>query len=95
METGNAASDLSELSRKALRVYETQLRARLEAEHRGEAVAIHVDTGDFALGRTHSQALKALLQRHARDGRVVTLTIGPPTESDLRLAARIDASPKA
>lgn len=94
MGTNGADSDLSPISRQALRIYEQRLKRQLEAEHMGEAVAIHVDTGDYALGRTHSQALKALLARHARDGRIATLRIGPPTDSDIRLAARISASRK-
>jgi len=59
-----------------------------------KAVAIHVDTGDYAVGENHSDAARALLARHEPDGRIVTLTIGPPTDADLRLAARMTAGRK-
>jgi hypothetical protein len=57
-------------------------------------VAIHVDSGDYAVAATHSQAARALLARHPADGRTVTLTIGPPTDIDLRLTARMLAGRK-
>jgi hypothetical protein len=57
-------------------------------------VAVHVDTGDYAVAESHSAAARALLARHEPDGRIVTLTIGPPTDADLRLAARMTAGRK-
>ena len=94
METAIGSNMLSPLGRKGLEIYQTRLQADLEPGHNGEAVAIHVDTGDYAVADTHSHAARALLSRHERDGRIVTFTIGPPTDSDLRLAARIVAGRK-
>jgi len=85
---------LSELARAARALYENNLRALLEPEYLGQAVAVHVDTADYAVAPTHREAARALLARHAPDGRIVTLTIGPPTDADLRLAARMVASHK-
>jgi hypothetical protein len=82
-------TELTELDKKALSTYEDRLKALLDPAHTGEAVAIHVDSGDYALGRSHTKALHALLARHEADGRVVTLTIGPPTDSDRQLLARL------
>src|SRR5687768_4771709 len=85
---------LSELADRAQSIYETRLKADLEAQHIGDAVAIHVDTGDYATGKTHSKAARLLLTRHPKDGRIVTLRIGPPNESDLQIASRIAADQK-
>ena len=85
---------LSELAESARTFYENRLKGMLEAEHPGQAVAAHPDTGDYAVAPTHRQAASSLLGRHPRDGRIVTLTIGPPTAADLRLAARVDAARK-
>jgi hypothetical protein len=85
---------LSPLAQKGCELYESRLRALLEPGHSGKAVAIHVATGDYEVARTHSQAARALLERHPPDGGIVTLTIGPPTEADLRLATRVVAGQK-
>jgi len=85
---------LSVLAQDALSLYETQLKTALEPRHSGQAVAVHVDSADYEVAPTHREAVRALLARHAPDGRIVTLTIGPPTDGDLRLAARMVTSPK-
>lgn len=82
---------LSPLAKQALVLYETNLKVALEQQYLGQAVAIHPDTGDYAVGPTHSKAAAVLLARHEPDGRIVTLTIGPPTDADLRLASRATA----
>jgi hypothetical protein len=91
MQTKTQASGLSPLAEQALVIYEKKLKAMLEPAHHGQAVAIQVDTEDYAVGKSHSEAAHALLTRHQPDGRIVTLTIGPPTDADLRLAMRIPA----
>lgn len=93
MSTSDGAT-LSPLAQEARALYESRLRALLEPDHAGQAVAIHVDTGDFAVDATHSEAAHALSNRHPQDGRIVTLTIGPPTDADLRLATRVTVSRK-
>lgn len=80
---------LSPLAEQGRAIYEKRLKATLEPSHDGEAVAIHVDTGDYALGNSHSSAARILLSRHEPDGRIVTLTIGTPTDSDIRLISRV------
>ncbi len=94
METQTQEELLSPLAEKGRAIYEERLKPLLEPGQSGKAVAIHVDSGDYAVGENHSDAARALLARHEPDGRIVTLTIGPPTDSDLRLAARMTAGRK-
>jgi hypothetical protein len=94
LQTRTQDSPLSPLAEKGRAIYEGKLKPLLEPGHSGKAVAVHVDTGDFAVAATHSDAARALLARHEPDGRIVTLTIGPPTDADLRLAARMSAGRK-
>ena len=83
------------LAVEAQAIYQSRLRSKLEPKHSGQAVAIHVDTADYALGRSHMDALRNLRARHPRDGRVVILTIGPPTDADRQLLARSSSGFKA
>lgn len=85
-------SGLSPLAREALAIYERKLPRLLEPAHIGDAVAIHVDSGEYEVAQTHSRAARALLKRHEADGRIVTLTIGPPTASDLQWSTRVPSS---
>ena len=89
----NLLSPLAELGRK---IYNETLKSVLEPAHDGQAVAIHVDTGDYVVASNHSAAAHALLKRRQEksDGRIVTLTIGTPTDSDIRLATTIAAGRK-
>lgn len=94
MRTRTPGSPLSPLAEQGRAIYEERLKPLLEPDQNGRAVAIHVDTGDYAVAESHSAAAHELLTRHEPDGRIVTLTIGPPTDADLRLAARITAGRK-
>jgi len=84
----------SQLGELAQQFYDTNLKEALESSFLGMAVAIHVDSGDYEVGETHRDAARKILSRHARDGRVVTLTIGPPTDRDIRLATRLASGAK-
>jgi hypothetical protein len=94
LQTKMPENPLSTLAEQGRTVYEGRLKSLLESAQSGKAVAIHVDTGDHAIAGSHSEAARSLLARHAPDGRIVTLTIGPPTDADLRLAARMTAGRK-
>ena len=85
---------LSEVVIQARELYDRKLRALLEPEHAGESLAVHVDSGDYAVGSTRRAAADALMKRREADGRIVTMTIGPPTDADLRFASRIIAARK-
>lgn len=94
MKTNSQGSKLSPLAQQGKALYDHKLQALLEPTHNGKAVAIHVDSEDYAVAGTHSDAARTLLERHEADGRIVTLTIGPATEADQRLAYRILAGQK-
>lgn len=79
-----------EITDKGLAIYNDELRAELERNHMGEWVVIHVDTGDYAVGRRRWDAAQILHGRHGLDGRLLARRIGPPTESDFSLAERLN-----
>jgi hypothetical protein len=81
------ASD--ELFQRGTAIYE-RLKPELEPAYNNQFVAIHVDTEDYAIGRTSGAATRAIRQRHRRDGRLVVIKIGPEPETGL--VARILAS---
>jgi hypothetical protein len=55
----SAASETEVVAERARRVYVGQLRAKLEAEHVGEFVAIEPVSGAYFLGHTLSEAIQA------------------------------------
>ncbi len=83
----------AELAAKGQALYETKLKSLLEPTHNGEYIAIHVDTGDYALGPSWIDAKRILRQRHPRDGRVIGRKIG--SEPEYGLAARLLAADMA
>ncbi len=78
---------LQELARRGQAIYEGQLRARLEPEHSGHFVAIHVDSEDYAVSHSSAQATRDLQKRRPLDGRLYVRKIG--SEPEWRLAARL------
>lgn len=80
-----------EIGVKGRAIYDVKLKAILEPERNGEWVVIHVDTGDYAVARRHSEASKVMRERHEVDGRLLSMRIGPPTDADTRLAGRLFA----
>lgn len=78
-----------DLTRLGLSIYEAKLRPLLEPQEIGHFVAIHVDTEDYAVVTSSGQATRALLRRHAIDGRIVVRKIG--SEPEYGLLARMIA----
>ena len=76
-------------SQRGEAIYETKLRSVLEQNHRNEYVAIHVDSEDYALGKSSGDAMRAIRQRRP-DGHLVILHIGP--EPEWGVASRLLAS---
>jgi hypothetical protein len=72
----------AELVAKGRAFYDSKLKTMLEPAHNGEYVALHVDSGDYAIGPTFRIASHTLQARHAKDGRVVGWKIGPDPDSD-------------
>jgi hypothetical protein len=51
------------MAEKAKAIYE-KIKDRLEAEHKGEAVAIDVESGDYFLGKTGLEAARQAKSRY-------------------------------
>lgn len=75
----------AEISARGQAVYE-RMRQALESESNNQHVAIHVDTGDYAVAKISAAATRALHLRHPL-GRAYTRKIG--TEPEYGLAARL------
>jgi hypothetical protein len=83
-----------EVARRGRAIYEQNLKAQLEPAHNGKAIAIHVDTGDYALGENWAVARQRLRALHPK-GMIASFTIGPATDNDFALANRLAAGQKA
>lgn len=77
--------EMADLSMRGQDVYETK-KSLLEPEFNNQYVAIHVDTGDYAVAKSSAAATRALHQRHS-PGRAYTRKIG--NEPEYGLAARL------
>jgi hypothetical protein len=54
------ASELHAPSERGQALYDSQVKPLLEPDYNGKWVAIHLDTGDYALGSSSPEALRAL-----------------------------------
>jgi hypothetical protein len=77
---------LDELHAKGSVIYD-RWKSALEAEHWNQFVAIHVDSGDYAVGKTAAEASRNLRALRQPDGRMFLRKIGDEPEYDL--SARI------
>src|ERR1051326_8833991 len=77
-------SYLEELALRAESIYENKLKAILEPMHNNEFVAIHVDTGDYAVATNFRDASRTLMDRHGVDGKLDVMKIGPEPEQEDR-----------
>jgi len=78
-------AEMAELSTRGQAIYETK-KSLLEPEFNNQYVAIHVDTGDYAVAKSSASATRALHQRHP-PGRAYSRKIG--NEPEYGLAARL------
>jgi hypothetical protein len=69
-------------------IYDEHLKRVLEPEHLGDAVAIHLPSGDYAVHRNWAMAMRQIRRQHP-EGEVYTLFIGPPTPAEIALATRL------
>jgi len=74
------------LSQRGQALYETRFKPLLEPAYNGQFVAIHVDSEQYAVGKSSGAAMRAMRQRQPEE-RLVTLKIGP--EPQWGLAARL------
>lgn len=68
-------------------LYIAQLKSLLEPNYSRSFVAIHVDTGEYAVARSSSEAVRAMRRRYPADGRLYVRRVGD--EPEYGLAARI------
>jgi hypothetical protein len=95
MTAAGVEEELDDWQKKAFDFYETDLKDRLVASHMGKVLAIHSESGDYEIADTHADAGMMLAKRHVRDGRIVVFRIGPPTDTDIRMAGRMLAGRKS
>jgi hypothetical protein len=72
---------LQELAERGQAVYE-RLKPNLEPQFNGQHIAIHVDTGDYAIAKFSTVAARELSRRHSVDGRIFSRLIGSGTDTD-------------
>jgi hypothetical protein len=75
------------LGERGMAIYEDRLMAATEPAHNRKFVAVHVDTGDYGVGRTSGDAMRAIRKKRSRDGQLFIRKIGD--EPKYQLAARI------
>jgi hypothetical protein len=68
----------SEIVRRGKEIYDRDIRAKVEPEHRGKLLAVDVDTGDYALGDTSLAALTNLRAKRP-DAVAHLIRVGYPT----------------
>ena len=82
-------AEFEALGQRGRAIYEDRLKAILEPEQNNRFVAIHVDSGDYTVGRSSSQAMRAMHEIHP-NGQLFIRKIG--LEPEYGLSARILAS---
>jgi hypothetical protein len=73
---GITQEELDRLSDRGQTIYDQRLKGTLEPEHNGKTVAIHLESGDYAIGKHSPGAMRAIRKR-CPDGMIVTMKIGP------------------
>src|SRR5258708_35039403 len=79
-----------EVGRLGQELYDSRIRMIVEHDNRGRYIAIHVDSEDYRIAESTSQATRAIHEIHPVDGRLYIRRIGD--EPEFGLAARILAS---
>ncbi len=49
---------------RGMKLYEERLKSKLEPEHNGQSVVLEVESGDYFLGRTATEAYKKAKESH-------------------------------
>lgn len=78
----------ADAKRKGTLLYEEKLKSLLEDSQNGRAVAVHVDTGDYSVASTMTEARRLVHNRHP-EGMIFARVIGvePMNGQMLRLIA--------
>jgi hypothetical protein len=83
-DSGALVSDvtLEELTERGQALYEAKLKTLLEPQYNGQYVVIHVDTEDYAIANTFTQAHRAMMRRGLSKGRLFGRKIGDEPDND-------------
>lgn len=84
-EVLDEATTADEIIERGQAIYNETLQPILEPEHNGQAVAIHVDSGDYAIARNGTRARHLLRERHP-EGLTYSQYIGPLSDAEINLA---------
>ena len=74
---------LAELDREGNALYESTIKSIVEPQFEGQFVAIHVDSDDYAIGKSTAKATRALRKKQAINGRIYIRKIGDEPEYGL------------
>jgi hypothetical protein len=69
--------EAAEVVRRGQEIYDRDIRARVEPEHRGEFIVIDIETGDYEIDAREVAAIQRSIAKHP-DGRRCLLRIGFP-----------------
>jgi hypothetical protein len=83
----------AQMVKRGLAFYNDHLKSILEPQFNGQVVVIHLDSGDYAVGRNSSLASRQLRDQHP-DGLTFAIDIGPVALDD-PLSLRMRQSPIA
>ena len=75
MMTTPTRRSLEEMSRLGDEIYKRDIRSKVEGTHHGKIVAIHVDSGDYAIAESVIAAADLLQERHP-EARVWLMRVG-------------------
>jgi hypothetical protein len=79
---------LSDVARRGLALYDARLKAQLEPEQNGRAIALNVDTGEYVVADTLAEARREMYRRYPHpDGRILSRIIG--SEADEAMLIRL------
>lgn len=75
---------LSDVARKGLALYREKLKPLREPEQNGRAIAPHVDTEEYVVADTSTEARREMLRRFPNpEGRMLSRAIGPEPDGAL------------
>jgi hypothetical protein len=66
-----------EIARRGEEIYEREIRARVEPDHRGKVVVIDIESGDYELDDDHLAAVRRARARNA-NAELYALRVGYP-----------------
>jgi hypothetical protein len=66
-----------DVARRAGQLYDKVLKAKLEPTHQGQFIAIEPDSGEYFVGKTHSEVVAAARKSHP-DRLTLVLRVGEP-----------------